>query len=176
MKKIHALDDRTVATIAGLPSDAMYLIKIMVAEIKLYQLNRNRKMSTKAIANLFSTVLHGQFRTGFPFFVGMLITGVDDAGGHVFNFDGSGSITEDPYTTTGSGSPFAAGALETMWEEDMDEASAIRTAAFALRSAIIRDMASGDGMMIFVINKDGMRELSREEIKEVLGDKFPLAN
>ena len=71
-------------TIAGLPSDAMYLIKLMRAELSLYELNRNRKMSTKAAANLFSRVLHGQFRTGFPFFVGMIVAGVDETGGHVF--------------------------------------------------------------------------------------------
>jgi proteasome beta subunit len=174
VKKIHPIDDRTVITIAGLPSDAMYLIRLMRAELSLYELNRNRKMSTKAVANLFSRVLHGQFRTGFPFFVGMLIAGVDDTGGHVYNYDGSGSISDDPYTATGSGMPYALGALEATWSEDLDEAAAIKTAAMALRSSINRDLASGDGMTIYVINKEGMRELSKDEIKEVLGDKYPL--
>ncbi|MHA2251330.1 MAG: proteasome subunit beta [Candidatus Kariarchaeaceae archaeon] len=176
VRKIHALDDRTVATIAGLPSDAMYLIKVMRAEIGLYELNRGRKMSTKAISNLFSTVLHNQFRTGFPFFVGMLIAGRDETGGHVFNYDGSGSITDDPYTATGSGMPYALGVLEALWAEDMDEATAIKTAAMAVRSAILKDLGSGDGLNLFVINKEGLRELSKEEIKEVLGDKYPIAN
>ena len=56
----------------------------------------------------------------------------------------------------------------------MAEADAIRVAAMAVRSAAIKDIASGDGMTLFVVNKDGMRELSKEDIVKVLGDKkFP---
>jgi proteasome beta subunit len=174
VKKVLPLDERSVLTIAGLPSDAVYLVKVMRAEMGLYELNRGRKISMKGLANLFSTVMHGQFRTGFPFFVGVIIAGVDDTGPHVYNFDGSGSITDDPYTSTGSGSPFAYGTLEAMYQEGMTEEDAIRVGALAVRSAAIKDIASGDGITLFVINKDGMRELSREEIEGVLGDKkFP---
>lgn len=172
--KVLPLDDRSVLTIAGLPSDAVYLVKVMRAELGLYELNRGRKISMKGLANLFSTIMHGQFRTGFPYFVGIIIAGVDETGGYVYNFDGSGSISDDPFTSTGSGSPFAYGTLEALYEPDMDEASAIKVAAMAVRSAAIKDIASGDGMSLFVINKKGMRELSKEEIVEVLGDKkFP---
>ncbi|MHA2031992.1 MAG: proteasome subunit beta [Candidatus Kariarchaeaceae archaeon] len=174
VKKILQLDDRSVLTIAGLPSDAMYLVKVMRAEMGLYELNRGRAISMKGLANLFSTIMHGQFRTGFPYFVGVIIAGVDETGGHVYNFDGSGSISDDPYTSTGSGSPFAYGTLEALYNEDMEEAEAIRVAAMAVRSAAIKDIASGDGITLFVINKDGTRELTREEIEGVLGDrKFP---
>ena len=174
VKKILALDDRSILTIAGLPSDAMYLVKVMRAEMELYELNRGRKISMKGLANLFSTVMHGQFRTGFPYFVGIIIAGVDETGGYVYNFDGSGSISDDAYTSTGSGSPFAYGTLEVLWEPDMEEADAIRVAAMAVRSAAIKDIATGDSMTLFVINQKGMRELSKEEIVEVLGDKkFP---
>ena len=174
VKKILALDDRSVLTIAGLPSDAMYLVKVMRAEMELYELNRGRKISMKGLANLFSTVMHGQFRTGFPYFVGVIIAGVDETGGYVYNFDGSGSLSDDPFTSTGSGSPFAYGTLEALWEPDMEEADAIRVAAMAVRSAAIKDIASGDGMTLFVVNKEGMRELSKEDIVKVLGDKkFP---
>lgn len=174
VRKVHAIDDRTVITIAALPSDAMYVVKLMRAELELFELNRDRKMTTNAKANLLSQILHGQFRTGFPFFVGLLLAGVDEKGGHVYNFDGSGSITDDAYTSIGSGSPYAAGVLEAYWKEDMDEATAIKVVALGIRSAIIKDLASGDGMNIFVITKDKMRELSKDEIKAVLGDQYPL--
>lgn len=173
VEKILPLDDRSVLTIAGLPSDAVYLVKILRAELGLYELNRGRKMSMNGLSNMYSNILHGQFRTGFPYFVGTLIAGVDDTGGYIYNFDGSGSISYDAYTTTGSGSPYAAGVLEVMWKEDMDEEEAIKVAAMAVRSAVIKDIASGDGMTLFVITKKGMRELTMDEIKVVLGDKFP---
>lgn len=173
VKKVLPLDDRTVLTIAGLPSDAVYLVKLLRAEMGLYELNRGRKISQHALANLFSTIMHGQWRTGFPYFVGIILAGVDEKGGHVYNFDGSGSISDDPYTSTGSGSPYAYGALETMWKEDMTEEEAVNAVALAVRSAILRDLASGDGMTMYVINQEGMKELTMADIKTVLGEKYP---
>lgn len=172
--KVLPLDDRSLFTIAGLPSDAIYLVKVMRAEMGLYELNRGRKMSMKALANLFSSIMHGQFRTGFPFFVGVIIAGFDETGSHVFNYDGSGSITDDPYTSTGSGSPFALGTLEALYQDKMTEDEAIKVTALAVRSAAIKDIASGDDITLYVVNKDGQRQLTREEIESVLGDKkFP---
>ena len=54
----------------------------------------------------------------------------------------------------------------------MAEADAIRAGALAVRSAAIKDIASGDGITLYVINKDGMKELTREEIEGVLGDNI----
>jgi proteasome beta subunit len=175
VKKLLQIDDRNVMSIAGLPSDAFYLGKLLKAEIRLYELSRDRKISTKAVANLLSTILHGQFRTGFPYFVGLLLAGFDERGGHVFNYDASGSITDDPFTATGSGSPYALGALEAMWREDLPLDEALKVALTALRSAVKKDIASGDGMDLFIIDKDGAREISKEEIKQALGDRYPFA-
>ena len=173
VKKILPLDDYTVLTLAGLPSDAVYLAKVMIAEMSLYELGRGRKMSIHAISNLFSQVMYGQFRTGLPYFVQIIIAGVDKTGAHVFNYDGSGSITDDAYTSTGSGSPYAYGVFEAIYQDDMEEADAVKTALTAVRSAIIKDIASGDGFTVFVINKDGSRELTTDEIRASLGDKYP---
>jgi proteasome beta subunit len=175
VKKLLQIDDRNVISIAGLPSDAFYLGKLLKAEIKLYELSRDRRISTKAIANLLSTILHNQFRTGFPYFVGLLLAGFDERGGHVFNYDASGSITDDPYTATGSGSPYALGALEAMWREDLPREEALKVALTALRSAVKKDIATGDGMDLFIIDKDGASEISKEEIKQALGDRYPFA-
>jgi len=176
VKKLLQIDDRNVMSIAGLPSDAFYLGKLLKAQIRLYELERERKISSKAVANLLSTILHNQYRTGFPFFVGLLLAGFDEAGGHVFNYDASGSITDDPYTATGSGSPYALGALEAMWREDLPLDDALHIALTALRSAVKKDIASGDGMNLFIIDKDGAREITKDKIKEVLGDRYPFAN
>lgn len=174
VKKMIEINDRTVMSIAGLPSDAFYLGKLLKAEITLYELSRERIISTKAVANLLATILHNQFRqTAFPYYVQLLIAGYDETGAHVYSYDATGSIIEEPFTVAGSGSPYAIGTLEAMWEPDMDEKAAIKTGLLALRASIIRDTASGDGMDMYVITKDGFRELSQDEIKESLGDKYP---
>ncbi|MHA2502288.1 MAG: proteasome subunit beta [Candidatus Kariarchaeaceae archaeon] len=173
VKKLLQIDDRNVMSIAGLPSDAFYLGKLLKAQIRLYELNRDRRISSHAVANLLATILHNQYRTGFPFFVGLLLAGYDEKGGHVYNYDASGSITDDPYTATGSGTAFSLGALEAMWREGLSEEEAIKVALTALRSSVLKDIASGDGMNLYVIDKDGARELTKDQIKEALGDRYP---
>lgn len=172
-KKLHKLGKKTAMSIAGMVSDAQYLIKLMRAEINLYELNRGKEMPTRMIGNLLSTVMYGQYRSYFPFFVGPIVAGVDETGSHVFSMDPSGSITSEPYTSTGSGSPFAFGVLEAMYEPDMDEDQAKKVALLALRSAIKKDIATGDGIDLLVITKDGIKEVTKDEIKKILGDKYP---
>ena len=141
--------------------------------MKLYEMGRDRKMSIKAMANLLTQILYGQWRqTGFPFFVGLILAGHDEAGPAVYGYDSSGGTYKEKYQVGGSGSIAAVGVLEAMYEEDMDEKQAIHVGLLALRSAIRRDAASGDGFDMYVINKDGVRELSQDEIKASLGDKY----
>lgn len=175
-KKLHQLNDKTVMTIAGLVSDAQYLVKILKAEIQIYELEKEREMMTSKVGNLLARVMYGQFRTGFPYYVGLILAGVDELGPHVYNLDGSGAISDEPFTSTGSGSPFAYGSLESLYEEDMDETQAKKVALLALRSAIIKDIATGDGIDAVVITKDGINKLSKEDIKGILGKKYPFPN
>ena len=160
-------------SIAGLPSDAMYLGKLLRAQINLYELERERTITSKAVANLLSTILHNQYRTGFPFFVGLLLAGYDDNGGHIYNYDASGSITDDPFTSTGSGSPYALGALEALWRENLTLEEGLDIALTALKSSVKIDIASGDGMDLFIIDEDGARELEKSKMAEILGDRYP---
>lgn len=172
-KKIHILNKNHGLTIAGLVADAQYLIKLMRAEINLYEFESKRPMTSTMIANLLGRILYGQYRSFFPFYVGLILVGYDEEGGHVFSYDPSGALTDDPYTSTGSGSIFALGVLEAMYKDDMSEEEAKKTALTALSSAIKRDIATGDGIDALLINKDGARFLTKEEIKEILGDKMP---
>ncbi len=173
VKKLLQIDNRNVMSIAGLPSDAMYLGKLLRAQINLYELERERTITSKAVANLLSTILHNQYRTGFPFFVGLLLAGYDDNGGHIYNYDASGSITDDPFTSTGSGSPYALGALEALWRENLTLEEGLDIALTALKSSVKIDIASGDGMDLFIIDKDGARELEKSKMAEILGDRYP---
>ncbi len=175
-KKLHVLNEKTVMTIAGLVSDAQYLVKLLKAQIQIFELEREREMETRVVGSLLARIMYGQFRTGFPYYVGLILAGYDHKGPHVYNLDGSGAFGEEPYTSTGSGSPFAYGALESLYEEDMEEEQAKKVALLALRSAIIKDIATGDGMDCVVVTADGVKTLAKEDIKGILGNKYPFAN
>ncbi|MHA1738100.1 MAG: proteasome subunit beta [Candidatus Heimdallarchaeota archaeon] len=168
-KKVHQLNDYSAMTIAGLVSDAQYIVDIMQAQIRLFELDRKRKPKTSMIANLVKNMLYNQYRAYFPYYVQLMVGGWDQTGPHIFSFDMAGSVSEDPWFATGSGSPVAFGVLQVLAEENMTEKEGLKVALKALKAAIKRDTATGDGIRAVVIDSKGFRELSQEEIKELGG-------
>ncbi|NHJ86783.1 MAG: archaeal proteasome endopeptidase complex subunit beta [Asgard group archaeon] len=168
-KKVHQLNDFSAITIAGLVSDAQYIIDIMQAQIRLFELDRKRRPKISMIANLVKNMLYGQYRSYFPYYVQLIVGGWDKAGPHIFSFDMAGSLSEDDWFSSGSGSPVAFGVLEAMYKEDMTEKEGVKIALQALKAAIKRDTATGDGIRAVVIDSKGFRELSKAEIIELGG-------
>lgn len=161
--KIAQINERIAMTIAGGVGDAQALIRWMKAEIKLYELKNGRKMSVEAAATLLANIL-SQYKY-YPFFVQILVGGVDERG-RVFSVDMLGGVTEEKYTATGSGSPIAMGLIEDVYTEDCDIKEGVRTAVRAVNSAMKRDAASGEGVSVMVITKKGIELLPQKEIKK----------
>jgi len=164
VQKVFQIDDRMGMTIAGMVSDAQYLVNLMKAEIILYKLESGEEMSVKAAANLLATIMYA--RHFYPFFTQMILGGVDRKGGLLYSFDPSGSCIPEEYVSTGSGSPFVYGVLEKDFKKGMSMANAKELARSAIRAAVGRDMASG-GHKIWMaeITKEGFK-MSEERLTE----------
>lgn len=163
-KKIFKIDEHMLLTTAGLVGDAQLLARFLRVEAELYKLEREGPMPVKGAATLMANILNQ--RKFYPYYVQLIIAGVDNTGPHIFSLDAAGGAIEDIYTTTGSGSPYVFGVLEDHYRKDMTEEEAIDLAIRAMTAAMKRDAASGDGMDVVVITKKGYRELSDEEIEE----------
>ncbi|MCD6448166.1 MAG: archaeal proteasome endopeptidase complex subunit beta [Thermoplasmata archaeon] len=163
-KKIFKIDEHMLLTTAGLVGDAQLLARFLRVEAELYKLEREETMPVKGAATLMANILNQ--RKFYPYYVQLIIAGVDNTGPHIFSLDAAGGAIEDIYTTTGSGSPYVFGVLEDHYRKDMTEEEAIDLAIRAMTAAMKRDAASGDGMDVVVITKKGYRELSDEEIEE----------
>ena len=163
-KKIFKIDEHMLLTTAGLVGDAQLLARFLRVEAELYKLEREEAMPVKGAATLMANILNQ--RKFYPYYVQLIIGGVDSSGPHIFSLDAAGGAIEDIYTTTGSGSPYVFGVLEDNYKKDMEEEEAINLAIRAMTAAMKRDAASGDGMDIVVITKKGYKELSSEEIEE----------
>lgn len=169
-KKIHPITDKIIFTISGLVADAQILIKWIQSYVRRISIERDRDPLVKEVASLTSVLLHNNFRSLLPFMVHFIIGGIDQFGPHIYFLDHVGSIHEGKYMSTGSGSPVAYGVLESEYRPDLDEKSAISLALRALRSAIRRDAATGDGIDLAVVKPQGYRFFKREEIEEYLRD------
>lgn len=156
-RKVHRISDRMGLTISGLVGDLQALIRIMRAEIRLYEL-KNGKMSVNAAATLLSNILHS--RRYFPYMAMMLLGGVDDVGANVYSLDPAGGRSSgEKVFATGSGSPVAMGVLESEYKEGMTTAQAKELVVKALSAARSRDIyTGGSGFDIAVIDDKGYHE------------------
>jgi len=165
-KKIYQLDNHIGITIAGSVGDAQAMVRLLKAQFKLYKLERG-PISVKAAATLLSNIL--QSSKYFPYINQFILAGFDQQAG-LYSFDPFGGFDEkDKFYSTGSGSPFAYGVLEAEFKENMTVEDAIALIIRAIKTAIERDIGSGGkGFQVAVIDKNGYRDLSEQEIKKYL--------
>jgi proteasome beta subunit len=164
-KKVYKIDDHLGMTIAGTVADAQKVVDILTANAELYKINMNRPMPVSSAARLIANLLFSA--RYIPLATQVLIGGVDDTGPHIFNLDPFGSLNEEKFVSTGSGSPIAYGVLEDKYKEDMSVKELIPIIVKAVNSAMKRDIASGDSYKVTIIDQTGYRELSDEEKRKL---------
>ncbi len=158
-KKVFLISNNVGAACAGMISDMQVLVKRVSAEVKLRELEIKRPVSPNSVAKFMSAVMFSERL--YPLLTQVIIGGVDGSPS-VYVLDPLGSIIPDDYATVGSGTEIAIGIIESEYEKDMDEASTVKLALKALKSAMQRDAASGDGIDLLIIKANETRQ---EEIK-----------
>ncbi|MFH1285741.1 MAG: archaeal proteasome endopeptidase complex subunit beta [Candidatus Micrarchaeota archaeon] len=161
--KIHMIDEKTAITMAGLVADAQALVRIMKAEAQLYKMRTGKPLSVNAACMLLANLMH-QYK-GFPFMVQLLIGGYDSEP-RIFNLDAVGGVTEEKFVSTGSGSPMVYGVLEESYREGKSVKENLALAVRAVSTAMKRDCASGDGIDLVAITKDGFKKYTKEEVNK----------
>jgi proteasome beta subunit len=169
-KKVYQIDDLIAMTTAGSVGDAQRLVKWMQVEAKLYKMRREEPMTVKGIVSLLANILSGN--RYFPFFVQLLVGGVDKNGPGIYSLDAVGGIIDEKKAVaTGSGSPIAYGVLEDRYVDSMPIDEGVELAVRALHNAMKRDSSSGDGIDVIKITSQGYIHIEDAEIKK-LRDTF----
>jgi proteasome beta subunit len=167
-KKVYQIADRIGMTTAGGVGDAQQLVRVMTVECNLYNVRRGKSMTVGAASTLLSNILNNN--RYFPFYVQLLVGGMDETGPHIFSVDAMGGATkEDDVVATGSGSPTAYGILEDRYKPGMNEEDAVSLGVRAVRAAMKRDVATGEGVQAVVITRDSYREIPEEELQKKFG-------
>ena len=151
VQKIAKIDDTLAVAIAGQLSDAEYIIKVAKAERRLMELRRGFSLTIKESTRLIANIAYSGLRNYQPYYVELLVAGVDREGGHVFAADMSGAITEEDFASSGSGSPIAYGVLESLYNKEITNTQASEIASRAVSAAMERDPGSGNGINILAI-------------------------
>ncbi len=165
-QKIFQLDQHIAATIAGRVADAQTIMDYARAEINLYRLQEGTPIRIHSAARMVANILFNS--RYYPYLLQSILAGVDDLGPKMFNLDYFGSLTEDPFISTGSGSPIAYGILEQHYKEGILLKEGLPMAIAAVWSAIARDAGTGNGISAMTITQEeGVRKLTDEEIAKI---------
>jgi proteasome beta subunit len=160
-KKIYQIDDHIAMTIAGAVGDAQSVVETLKVNVQLYKYENGKPIPVRAAARLVANIL---FSSRFmPLLLQAVVGGIDNEGPHVFVLDPLGSLMEEKYVSTGSGSPIAYGVLESDLKDDTTVKKALPIVVKAINSAMKRDSASGDSFDVALITEEGFRELTDKE-------------
>lgn len=179
-EKIHAVDRFSVIGAAGTSKICQGMARIFRAELEFYEKIRSREMSFNAkvnrLAYLTSLNLRG-LRAGM--YAVPILAGFDNdkKEGRIFKFDVIGSPTEEKkYSSMGSGTVSTTGSLPMLYPDEPAEVGKeelIRRILKALKQVVATDMGSGIAPergiwpSLKVIDKNGVKDVSEEELKAV---------
>ncbi len=164
--KIQKIDDHAGMTMAGGVADAQNITDILRYHANIHRIQKQEPIPIKSLTRLTSLIFHQN--RGYPFIADILVGGYDNDGPALFNIDMFGSVEEKIYVATGSGSPVAYGLLEEEFHEELTVEEAKLIAIRAVKAAIIRNIGTGDGINVSIIDKNGFRLLTKEQKKAII--------
>lgn len=161
-RKLYEITDRIAATVAGGVGDVQALVRMLRAEASLYTVREGRPIPVSAVAKMASNLLHSE--PFFPYLAHLLVGGADESGYRLYFLGMEGTLTEEKVVATGSGSPVAYGVLENEVKKGGKLKEVLPAAVKAIRTAMQRDIATGNEVEVMVIKESGTQRLSPEEI------------
>ena len=156
-KKTFTVTDHVGAACAGMVADMDVLVRQVSALSKIRRLETRRNVQPNSIAKLMSVIMFE--RRYFPLLTQVIVGGITNQP-EIYTLDPLGSVLPDKYAAVGTGAEMALGVMDADFSDTLDEEKATALALRAIRSSIQRDSASGDGVDLLIINKDGKKELS----------------
>ena len=158
VKKVFKITDQIGAACAGLVGDMQILTREVEAQANLYSMDVGRKVSVRSAAKLMANILFN--RRYAPLITQTIVGGLDEEGPSLYVLDVLGSLIPDKYAAVGSGTELAMGVLEEGYKEGMKLKDIKDLVTRSIKSAISRDVMSGDGIDFLIITKDGVAEES----------------
>lgn len=164
--KLFRLSDTTVLGCSGCWCDTLTLTRILAARMQMYQHEHQKPMSTPATAQMLSTMLY--YKRFFPYYIANILVGLDTEGkGCVYSYDPIGHCERSNYRAGGSAGALLQPLLDNQiglknMQNVIKAPVSMQRALSVLKDVFIsaaeRDIYTGDGIIINIINKDGIQE------------------
>jgi proteasome beta subunit len=156
-KKTFPVTNQVGAACAGMIADMQVLVRQVAALAKIRKLETRRNVAPNSIAKLMSVIMFE--RRFFPLLTQVIVGGLETKP-EIYTLDPLGSVLPDEYAAVGTGAEMALGIIDAEYKPNMSEEKAREMAIKAIRSSILRDSSSGDGIDLLIITRSGPREES----------------
>jgi proteasome beta subunit len=159
-KKVFPINNYIVVAGCGAAVEIQKIPKLLAAELKLKELRSKSRPSVVQAVNLLSNIIP----TGQSAF---LLGGFNEDGTtELYSTDPVGHITpvEDYDANWGSGMPFVFGLLERQYKKGLSVEDGVKLAIECVKSSTQRDTASGNGIDVFTITKEGIKKVVEQQI------------
>jgi proteasome beta subunit len=175
IEKVFPADEYSVVGIAGTAGPAAEVVRLFQVELEHYEKIEGAELSLDGKANRLSQMIRSNLPMAMqglavvPLFAGF---DLETEQGRIFSYDVTGGRYEEhAFTSVGSGSLFARGALKKLYREDLSVDDAVVACVQALYDAADDDSATGGPDLtrriypvVLVVTADGVRRLD-----EVIG-------
>ncbi len=169
-QKVFPINNYLIVAGCGLAGDIQRVPKILTAELKLKALRSKTRPSVKQAASLLANMSYSGIRqpSMIPQQAGFLIGGFNEDGtAELYTIEPAGGVikVEDYDANFGSGMPYMLGLLERQYKKGMSVEDGIKLVMEAIKASTQRDTASGFGIDVYSITKDGIKKVVSQEIQ-----------
>lgn len=168
-RKVVQVNDYLLIAGTGVASDIELTRKLLSAELRLKELKTRSRPTVREAAHLLGMMTFKNIRTPsmITSIVGSLMGGVNEDGTfELYSILPDGDVEEisDFSANVSSGMPYILGLLERQHRKDITVKEAIELGKECIKAAMERDVASGNGIDVFAITKEGIKHVVSEEI------------
>lgn len=168
-EKIHYIAPNIHCCGAGTSADTEAVTGLISSELSL--LRRNTGTPSRVVCAMTMLKRH-LFKYQGHVSAALVLGGVDITGPHLYTIYPHGSTDKLPYVTMGSGSLAAMAVFESGYQEDMNEAAAIKLVRDAISAGVYNDLGSGSNVDVKIIRMDGSVEYHRNHEQGVQAEEL----
>ncbi|MCK5449391.1 hypothetical protein KAI32_00840 [Candidatus Pacearchaeota archaeon] len=174
--KIISINEYLITSGTGVASDIDMLQRIVKAQLRMKELKERKRPTVKEAANLIAAINYRNIRqpTMIQFIAGLMVGGVNEDGStELYSIEPAGSVmkVEDFDANFSSGMPYILGLLEKSYRKDLTMEEGVELATEAIRASSERDTASGCGIDVFTITKEGIKHVSKQRVESVYRER-----
>lgn len=155
--KLVPIDSHKLFGISGEAGDRVNFSEFIIANVNLYSLRNNTKLSTKAVANFTRGELATALRKS-PYHCNLLLAGYDArTGPSLYWMDYLATLNKINTGGTGYGSMFVLSLFDKLWHPNLTEAEAIDMMEQGIEEVKRRLVTAPSHFIIKVVDAAGIR-------------------